>query len=135
MKAHDQVLAYDFNHYVGGHLDKAGTREDVLISRKYVHDLFDTASLAINMSAETNSSLSVASIIGPAVESVDPNNPWALFDTYIDVLVDYVAKDLASRWADKLYGTDVYGKSHAETMLEAVRIDWGILGPFGVTNA
>ena len=135
IKAHDQLLTYDFDHYIGGHLDKAGTREDVIISRNYVHDLFDTAILAINMSAGTNGSLSATSVIEPAVEHVDPNNFWALFNVYIDVLADYVAEDLAPRWGDKLFGTDVYGKSQAKTMLEAVRIDWGILGPFGVTNA
>ena len=134
VKAHDQLLAYDFDHFVGGHLGYPGVREDVIMSKAYVLDLFHTAALAINMSAETNSSLS-ASKIESAVYKVDPEDPWALFDTYIDYLADWVAKDLASRWSKKLYGTGVYGKSHAVTMLESVRIDWGILGPFGVPNA
>ena len=135
IRAHDEILAYDFDHYIGGHLDRTGTRQDVVSSRDYIHDLFNTAALAINMSATSNSSLSVAAVIAPSVFSTNPNNPWALFDTYVDVLAEWVAKDVAMRWSSKLYGTDVYGLSHAEAMLSAVRIDWGILGPFGVTSA
>ncbi|KAF2716569.1 Metallo-hydrolase/oxidoreductase [Polychaeton citri CBS 116435] len=135
IRAHDQLLTYDFEHFVGGHLNRAGTRQDVIISQEYVHDLYETAVSAIGMSAEANSSLSVASVIEPSVEKLDLNNPWALFDTYIDILADYVTKNLADRWSDRLYGTDVYGRSHAMAMLESVRIDFGILGPFGVTNA
>jgi glyoxylase-like metal-dependent hydrolase (beta-lactamase superfamily II) len=30
IKAHDQILGFDFNHYIGGHLGRSGTRADVL---------------------------------------------------------------------------------------------------------
>lgn len=135
IKAHEYLLAYDFDHYIGGHLDRSGTRQDVLVAQAYLQDLFETSQRAINMSAQASGNLSMSSVIAPAVLKPNPNNDWALFNTYVDVLADWVTAELAPRWNERLYGTDVYGKSHAMTMLEAVRIDFGMLGPFGVTNA
>lgn len=135
IKAHTQLLAYDFEHYIGGHLDRSGTRQDVLVSQAYVQDLFETSQRAINMSAQSTSNLSAFDVIAPAVSKEAPDNDWALFNTYVDVLADWVTAQLAPRWNGRLYGTDVYGKSHAMVMLESVRIDFGMLGPFGVPNA
>lgn len=131
IQAHADLLDYDFDHYIGGHLDRSGTRQDVLVAQEYLQDLFNTSVLAINMSKEPNGNLSASSVIEPAVDKVDPYNNWALFDIYIDYLADWVYNDMAPRWNDRLYGNDVYGKSHASVMLESVRIDFGILGPFG----
>lgn len=86
------------------------------------------------MSGQANNSLSVSTFIGPYAAKTDPNNGWALFDLYINVLADWVVEQLSVRWASELYGFDVYTKSHATAMLESVRIDFGFLGPFGVTN-
>jgi glyoxylase-like metal-dependent hydrolase (beta-lactamase superfamily II) len=136
VKAHAQILTYDFQHYVGGHLDRTGTRQDVLIQQEYVLDLFNSCVDALLLSAQSKNNsneLSVEAIL-PAVEEANPGNPWALFATYIDVLAEHVANVTTHRWKDRLAGTDVYALSNAHAMLEPVRIDWGILGPFGVAN-
>ena len=36
IEAHDQILEYDFEHFVGGHLTRLGTRQDVEIAKEYV---------------------------------------------------------------------------------------------------
>ena len=64
--------------------------------------------------------------------AVDPGNAWALFRTYLDELAEYAANVTVAKWAGKLAGTDVFALSNAQAMLEPVRIDWGILGPYGV---
>lgn len=132
IKAHDDLLTYDFDHYIGGHLDRSGTRDDVMVAREYLHDLFNTSLQAIQLSAAPDGNLSFSATLLPAETIQNPNNGWALFDTYIDILTEWVYNELATRWADKLYATDVYGRSHVAVMLESVRIDFGTLGPFGV---
>lgn len=136
IKAHEQILTYDFEHFIGGHLDRTGTKEDVLVQQEFVHDLFNTCVEAINMSAQSSNDsnpLSISTYL-PGVEKANPGNPWAEFATYGDTLAEYVASAMIKRWKDRLAGTDVYALSHARAMLEPVMIDWGILGAFGVEN-
>ena len=136
IKALDQILPYDFDHYVGGHLDRAVTRLDVLIQQEYVHNLYNWCAEALLLSAQpANSSNSLsASVILSAVEKVDPGNLWTSFRTYLDTLANYIANVTVDKWSNRFFGIDVYDLSNAEIMLESVRIDAGILGPFGVTN-
>ncbi len=40
VNAHDQILAFDFKAYIGGHLNRHGDRKDVETQKEYVSDLF-----------------------------------------------------------------------------------------------
>ena len=133
VKAHEQILTYDLEHYIGGHIDRSGTREDVLQSQAYVTDLFDATVQAMHLAAEPNSTL-YAPAIAQAVEKADPGNSWLVSKTTFEVLIEYANNVTNEKWLGKLAGVDVYGLSNANIMFEAVLIDWGINGPFGVTN-
>lgn len=125
IKAHDQILSYDFDHFVGGHLNRAGTRQDVFISQEYVVDLYNASVTAVQLSRSPNSTL-YAPPIQSAVLAAEPGNSWLAFETVNSKLSDYVYEVTSAKWAGKLAGLDVYGESNAETMLEAVMIDWGV---------
>ena len=74
IKAHDTALDYDFDTFVGGHLTRLGTRDDVQIQREFITDL-------INASIEANSNVTFSEII----QKIGPtNNVWAIFKTYLD---------------------------------------------------
>lgn len=133
VKAHEQLLTYDFEHYVGGHLDRSGTREDVLNSQGYVTDLFNATVHAMHLAADSNSSLYAPAIEG-MVEKADPGNSWLAVKTSFGVLAEYANNVTNAKWSSKLAGCDVYGITNANVMFESVLIDWGIMGPFGVTN-
>jgi hypothetical protein len=126
-------LTYDFEHFIGGHLDRTGTREDVLISQAYVADLFDACVQAMHLSTDPNSTLYAPAIQG-AVAEAEPGNSWLVVDTTINILAGYANNVTNEKWKGKLAGLDVYGRSNAAAMYEAVLIDWGINGAFGVTN-
>ena len=138
IKAHDQILEYQFDHFVGGHLDRAGTRQDVITQQEYVMQLFDNCAEAIRLSgAPPNASnpLSVQTALAP-VEAADPGNSWALFEVYAHSLIaNYCANKTTAAWLGRLAGADVYGQSNAVTMVSSLRIDFGILGPFGVSGS
>ncbi|KAH7304568.1 beta-lactamase-like protein [Stachybotrys elegans] len=133
VKAHTQVLMYDFEYFVGGHLDRTGTREDVLISQAYVTDLFHVCAQAMNLSNDPNSTLYAPAIMG-AVAEAHPGNSWLVVDTANTQLINYANNVMNEKWEGQLAGLDVYGESNAATMLEAVLINWGVNGAFGVTN-
>lgn len=129
--AHDQVLAYDFAHFVGGHIDRSGVREDVLVQREYIHDLFDNCVTAINRSATDDPVLGAQAITGPVLAK-NPGNQWAAFKAYLDVTSEYCANLTNAKWLTRLAGSDVYQFSNAASMVESLRIDFGILGPYGL---
>jgi glyoxylase-like metal-dependent hydrolase (beta-lactamase superfamily II) len=138
IKAHDQVLAYDFDHFIGGHINRAGTREDVNIQKEYITDLRDNCAEAIRLSGlppnATNPLSAYASLSG--IETANPGNSWAIFNYYIDeLLVGWADNKTTAKWLGRLAGADVYGKSNALIMIESLRIDFGILGPYGVADA
>jgi glyoxylase-like metal-dependent hydrolase (beta-lactamase superfamily II) len=116
-----QALTYPFDTYVGGHLTRLGTRNDVLIQQQYVSELKAQAANAI-------------ATFNPATvyQTVDPTNPWAIFRGYLDGVASQAAAAVVPNWIDQLGGADVYTLANAYAMVESLRIDYGQLGPFGI---
>ena len=125
IKAHDQVLGYDFNHFVGGHLSRSGNRQDVQVAKEYVQDLYNACVQVLN------SGLDVNAIIGP-VAAKNPGNQWAIYKTYLDTLSTICANNVSPKWVSRLAGADTLGFENAYKMIESLRIDYAELGPFGV---
>lgn len=121
LEAADRALDYPFTTLVGGHLTRLGTRDDVTLHSEYVADLRTEAERAIDGFDPT-----------PIFSQVDPTNPWAVFDAYLEALARQAADAVTPRWVDRLGGADVFTKSSAFSMVESLRIDTGRLGPFGI---
>ncbi len=122
IKAHDQILAYDFRAYLGGHLNRYGNRKDVETQKEYVSDLFVACSKAIN------GGFNVTQALGP-VSAANPGNGWAIFKTYLKVATDACAEETNKKWDGRLAGMDAFGWENAYKMIESLRIDYNILGP------
>ena len=136
IKAHDQILTYDFDYYIGGHLNRVGTREDVIIQREYINDLYNNcADALISSAAPPNASnpVSVQTLL-PPVQKANPGNGWAVFDFYLDSIAEYCANVTTEKWLGKLAGADVFTFSNAQVMVNSARVDFDVLGPFGVRD-
>jgi glyoxylase-like metal-dependent hydrolase (beta-lactamase superfamily II) len=134
IKAFDQVLEYDFDHFIGGHLTRSGTRRDVLVGREYVHDLKENCIKAILLSAQppnATNPISAQAILGP-VKETNPTNPWAWFKVYLDTVTNYCYNKTLDKYGTILGAADVFGYSNAAVMVESLRIDFDILGPFAI---
>ena len=112
IEAHDKLLAFDFDHFAGGHLTRLGTRADIEQSRDYVLD--------------------VQAAAGQALQSVDFRaigaeigfeNQWLLFDRYLDEVANQCAASVERDWVGVLGAADVFTHSHCWTMAEGLRID------------
>jgi glyoxylase-like metal-dependent hydrolase (beta-lactamase superfamily II) len=121
IKAHEQALTYDFDTFVGGHVNRTGTPQDVRTQLEYMTDLRDTAESALS------------SIDLPATMArVDTGNAWAVFRAYLDAVAARTADEIVPRWKDRLGGADVFTLPNAWAMAESLRLDLNSMGPFGV---
>ena len=123
--AHDQILQYPFETYIGGHVDRYGTRGDVLAQKAYLTDLF------ANCAAPITGGLNTTQVLGP-VSKANPGNPWAQFKIYLKAAADQCAERTNRKWAGRLAGVDIFGWENAYKMVEIIRLDYDVLGPFGV---
>ena len=113
--AHDQVLEYEFDTFIGGHLTRPGTREDVEVQREFIQDLKAAATEALG----SVDFMAVAQETGF-------ENPWELFDRYLDAVALECTETMLPKWTGRLGGADVFMPGHCWTMMESLRIDYGI---------
>lgn len=119
IRAHDEILKYDFDVMVCGHLTRHGTRADVEAQREYVQNLRDA---------------SKAALAKVKIEEVGVRtgfeNIWALMDSYLDDMIDLVTRSVLTLhtsdgrlWTERLGGADVWTKHHAFAMIQALRVE------------
>ncbi|KAJ7854507.1 beta-lactamase-like protein [Mycena olivaceomarginata] len=124
--AHDVLLTFDFDVFVAGHVGRLGTKHDVLLQKKYIEDLHNSCASAIN------GGFDVTAAIGPTV-AANPNNSWAEFKAYFRVATQTCADNTTSRWLGVLGAADVFAFENAYRMVNALRVEYDVLGPFGVS--
>ena len=116
LKVFDQLLAYDFTTFCGGHLTQVGGREDVEIAKEFATDVYKTVK-RIHNSMDQNAVATEAS------KTVGFDNKFLLFKVILDKVTEESAKELRPRWINRLAGVDVWLDSHIWTALEYVRWD------------
>jgi glyoxylase-like metal-dependent hydrolase (beta-lactamase superfamily II) len=112
VQAHDDILKFDFDTFVGGHVTRLGTRQDVEIQKRYIMDVRDNALQAL----QTVDFVAVGQRVGF-------ENPWLLFDTYLSEVARVCAEQTVPNWVDRLAGADVFTRSHCAVFADSLRID------------
>ena len=102
-KAYDALLKLDFDTYVGGHVYRTGTRQDVEDSRAYMIDLWTWTQQEMKATPQH-----------PAPEAA---NVWATQKIWFDQIADRVTARLVAKWKDRLAATDVFTR---ETVMAAI---------------
>ena len=111
-QAHDEVLSYDFETFIGGHMGRPGTREDAQTQKEYIKDIEANAAQAL----QTIDFMAIAQEVGFA-------NSWLLFDVYLDAVAQECADLTEPNWVDRLGGVDVFTFDHCWIVVESLRID------------
>jgi len=120
--AHDLVLATPWQTLVGGHVGRLGTRADVALQRDYVQDLAASTRATIEALDPT-----------PFVAKYGPTgNFWALARSYLDAAAQQAAAPITAKYLGRLAAADVFTEPNAAALVNSIRIDAGILGPFGI---
>lgn len=112
LAAHDKVLEYEFDTFVGGHLTRLGTYNDVQIQKEYFTDIGAAA-------AKANQEVSFMAI----GQEVGFDNLWLAFQTYADTITQQCTDEVVPKWLDKLGGVDLFTYDHCWKISESQRID------------
>ena len=112
LAAHDKVLEYEFDTFVGGHLTRLGTFEDVQVQKEYFADIEAAA-------AKANQEVSFMEI----GQEVGFENLWLTFQTYADTITQQCTDEVVPKWIDKLGGVDLLTYDHCWKISESQRID------------
>lgn len=112
LAAHDKILEYDFDTYVGGHLTRLGTKEDVKVQKEYFDDIQKNAALA-------NQQVDFMKI----GQKVGFQNLWLVFQVYADTITQQCTDATVPNWMDKLGGVDLFTYDHCWRISESQRID------------
>jgi hypothetical protein len=107
-------MAYPWTHYIGGHMGRLGTRDDMVLYQQYVNDIIAG--------------------VKKALANVDPtpffakygDNVWAAVKEYQAAQVDYASAPVIKKYLGVLPAADVYTASTAFVILESVRLDLGV---------
>ena len=111
---HDYALSFDFDTFVGGHLGRPGTREDVETSKQYMNDLREVALTALQ---------SVDPFQVAQTQNVPLDNPWAIFGAYLEEVSAQCADAITEQWGGRLAAVDVFSETNCDAMVLSVRVD------------
>jgi glyoxylase-like metal-dependent hydrolase (beta-lactamase superfamily II) len=109
----ERIRKFPFNAFVGGHVARTGTHADVELQSEFMSDLKAAASQAL-----------AATKPGEGLEAaIVRDNPWAVFDDYIDRAVIQCVNALTPKWSPQLAAYDVYIWDQCYAMEQSLRID------------
>ncbi|HEY2176914.1 MAG TPA: MBL fold metallo-hydrolase [Mycobacteriales bacterium] len=113
--APDQAMAYPWTRYIGGHLGRLGTRDDLVLHQQYIADIVESSYAAL--------------------ASVDPTpyfakygaNAWAGVGGYLDAVTAQAAAPVIAKYTGVLASADVpaFTTSTTFTILQSIRLDLG----------
>lgn len=109
----EEIRKFPFKTFVGGHVARTGTHADVDRQAEFLADISKAASNALQ-----------ATKPGEGLDATDVlDNPWAVFDDYIDRVVIRCVNELTPKWATRLAAYDVYIWDQCYSMEQSLRID------------
>jgi glyoxylase-like metal-dependent hydrolase (beta-lactamase superfamily II) len=119
LQAPATALSYPWTHFIGGHLGRLGTRDDISLHQQYIADIQAGAREALG--------------------TVDPTpyfvkygeNVWAGVRGYLDELTDRAAKPVIAKYTGVLAAADVEVFTTTTTfmILQSMRLDLGPSAP------
>ncbi len=113
VQVHHDALAFDFTDFVGGHVDRLGTREDVQASLAFAEDVLTTAQHSV---AELSFPQFLQQNRNPGLQT------WFAHDEYEKDRVAACERSLQGRWATRLKGADRFLASHCWTAIVGLAI-------------
>jgi glyoxylase-like metal-dependent hydrolase (beta-lactamase superfamily II) len=113
MAAPEKALAYPWQHFIGGHLGRLATRDDVNLHQQYMAD--------------------IDASVRKTLPTIDPtpyfqkygNNMWAAVKGYLDECTDAAAAPVIEKYTGVLAAADVFTASTTFWVMESIRLDLG----------
>jgi len=111
--APDTALGYSWTHFIGGHMGRLGTRDDIALHQQYMTDIVDSSRHAL--------------------DTVDPTpyfvkygeNTWAGVRGYLDAVTAAAATPVIEMYTGVLAAADVFTASTTFHVMQSLRLDLG----------
>jgi glyoxylase-like metal-dependent hydrolase (beta-lactamase superfamily II) len=111
--APDTALSYPWKHFIGGHMGRLGTRDDIALHRQYMADVAASSRMAL--------------------DTVDPTpyfvkygeNTWAGVRGYLDAVTAAAAEPVIEKYTGLLAAADVFTASTTFHVMQSLRLDLG----------
>jgi glyoxylase-like metal-dependent hydrolase (beta-lactamase superfamily II) len=108
------ALSYPWRHYIGGHLGRLGTRDDVVLHQQYFADMTESVRAALAVVDPTPFFMRYGA------------NTWAAVKTYVDAVTDQAAAEVTAKYTGVLAAADVFTTSSTLALVESMRLDLGV---------
>jgi hypothetical protein len=113
IEAAETALTYRWKRFMGGHMGRLGTRDDIARQREYVADIVGSSRKAL--------------------DTVDPTpyfakhgwNTRAAVGAYLDAITTPAAAPVIEKYAGVLAAVDVFTPSTTFHVLQSMRVDLG----------
>ncbi len=113
IEAPGTALTYRWKHFIGGHMGRLGTREDVATHRQYMADI-------------VNSSRNALDTIDPTPYYVKHGQTtWAAARSYLDAVTAAAAMPVIEKYTGVLAAADVLTASTTSDVIHSIRLDQG----------
>jgi glyoxylase-like metal-dependent hydrolase (beta-lactamase superfamily II) len=107
------ALTYRWKHFIGGHMGRLGTRDDIALHRQYMTDIVDSSRKALDT-------------VDPAPYSVkDGANTWSAVRGYLDGITAAAAAPVIEKYTGVLAGADVFTANTTFQVMQSIRLDLG----------
>jgi glyoxylase-like metal-dependent hydrolase (beta-lactamase superfamily II) len=113
LQAPDTALTYPWKHFIGGHMGRLGTREDVATHRQYMADIADSSRRALDTVDLTPYLVEYGENTGAAARG------------YLDAITATAAAPVIEKYAGVLAAADVFTASTTFHVLQSIRLDLG----------
>ena len=113
IKAPDTALSYAWKHFIGGHMGRLGTHDDIALHQHYMADIAENSRKAL--------------------DTVDPTpyfvkygeNSWAAVRGYLDAVTAAAAVPVIEKYTGTLAAADVFTASTTFHVMQSIRLDLG----------
>jgi glyoxylase-like metal-dependent hydrolase (beta-lactamase superfamily II) len=114
--APDQAMSYPWQHYVGGHLGRLGTRADVELHQQYINDIVESSRNALAQVDPT-----------PYYTNAWPNM-WAGVKDHLGAVTELATKPVVAKYTGVLAAADVEELTYTTTfmIMQSLRLDYGV---------
>ncbi|MEH2360878.1 MBL fold metallo-hydrolase [Nostoc sp.] len=113
IEAHDHALSYNFNIFIGGHVNRLGVREDVVVSREFILDL---KAAALQARQQVN-----FSEVSQGVRSEDR---WMHFEIYFNAIIENCTNIMMPKWKSRLGGAEAFMHHNCWAMMRSLVLDF-----------
>ena len=113
IQAAETAFTYPWSHFIGGHMGRLGSREDVATHRKYMADIAQSSLHALD------------TVDPPVLAGRNEQDAWAAVGSYLDTIVPIAAAPVIEKYTGVLAAADVFTPRITAGVIQSIRLDRG----------